>query len=124
LKIATGSMTVTAAPVGAAITVMELTGDAILAFKVALTAAATIVILALTALTVRHLSELLRIRYEGRALLRVTKAAVCGPQNSPQEAAAKRADARAYAKDHNWNDPTTVEQVMKAARVTEPGENL
>ncbi|SFO86465.1 hypothetical protein K8Z49_16185 [Actinomadura madurae] len=107
------------APAGAAITIMETTGDTVLAFKIALLVAIVIAVLGLGAPAVRRLPELMRIWFEGRALTRVTKAAICGPHKNAKDAADVREAARAYAKDRKWSDPTTVKQVMETAQEDE-----
>ena len=45
---------------------------------------------------IEHLPEIMRARSEGRSSNRITKAAVCGPEKTPDDAEAKRAAARAY----------------------------
>ncbi|MUN35543.1 hypothetical protein [Actinomadura litoris] len=113
----------TASPSGAALAVWRQTGDADLAFKIAILVAALALPLGLTVIFqnalrtwLRHRPEMRRARDDGHALRATTEAALAGPHDTPDVAARKRADARAYARDRGWTNPTTLGDMMAITR--------
>ncbi|GAA4157998.1 hypothetical protein GCM10022416_59800 [Actinomadura keratinilytica] len=112
-----------ASPTGAALAVWQQTGDVGLAFKVAALVAAVALPLGLAVVFqdtiqtwIRHRPEMRRTRDDGRALHATAKAALAGPHDTPAVAARKRADARAYARERGWTNPTTLGDMMAITR--------
>jgi hypothetical protein len=112
-----------ASPTAAALAVWQQTGDVALAFKIAALVAAVALPTGLAVVFqeplqtwLRHRPEMRRTRDDGRALRATTNAALAGPDSVPAVAARKRADARAYARDRGWTNPTPLGEMMAITR--------
>ncbi|WP_131741917.1 hypothetical protein [Actinomadura roseirufa] len=117
-------------PSGPALAIWHQTGEAELAFKIAFLVAALALLIGLAVVFqdtlqtwLRHRPEMRRTRDDGRALRATTEAALAGPHDTPEVAARKRADARIYARDRGWTNPTTLGDMMVITRELPPTDS-
>jgi 1,6-anhydro-N-acetylmuramate kinase len=118
---------VTVTPTGAAITTFKMTGDSAISLQLAAVVAILGLLVTTVALSqetlrvlIHHAPEIMRTRHEGYAMKRVTNAAVCGPHAKAADAVRKRADARRYAAERGWSNPTTLGDMIQINRGRTP----